>query len=98
MKRCNIKLHPRSEPPSSAAPVSREGAALPRRVSFYTLGCRVNAYETQAMEERFRAAGFAVVPSARPATSAWSIPAPSPPRASARARSFSAARADRPRM
>lgn len=66
MKRCNVKLHPRSDPPSSAAPVSREGAALPRRVSFYTLGCRVNAYETQAMEERFRAAGFAVVPFGAP--------------------------------
>lgn len=63
-------MHPRSESPSSspssAAPVSREGAVLPWRVSFYTLGCRVNAYETQAMEERFRAAGFAVVPFGAP--------------------------------
>ena len=31
-------------------------------VAFYTLGCKVNHYETQAMEELFRAAGHAVVP------------------------------------
>ena len=32
------------------------------RVAFYTLGCKVNHYETQAMEELFRAAGHEVVP------------------------------------
>lgn len=32
------------------------------RVAFYTLGCKVNHYETQAMEELFRAAGHTVVP------------------------------------
>ena len=31
-------------------------------VAFYTLGCKVNHYETQAMEELFRAAGYTVVP------------------------------------
>ena len=32
------------------------------RVAFYTLGCKVNHYETQAMEELFRNAGHTVVP------------------------------------
>ena len=31
-------------------------------VAFYTLGCKVNHYETQAMEELFRSAGHTVVP------------------------------------
>ena len=31
-------------------------------VAFYTLGCKVNHYETQAMEELFRNAGHTVVP------------------------------------
>lgn len=31
------------------------------RVAFYTLGCKVNHYETQAMEELFRNAGHTVV-------------------------------------
>ena len=32
------------------------------KVAFYTLGCKVNHYETQAMEELFRSAGHEVVP------------------------------------
>ena len=32
------------------------------KVAFYTLGCKVNHYETQAMEELFRAAGHEIVP------------------------------------
>lgn len=32
------------------------------RVAFYTLGCKVNHYETQAMEELFRKAGHEIVP------------------------------------
>ena len=32
------------------------------RAAFYTLGCKVNHYETQAMEELFKKAGHAVVP------------------------------------
>ena len=32
------------------------------KVAFYTLGCKVNHYETQAMEELFRTAGHIVVP------------------------------------
>ena len=32
------------------------------KVAFYTLGCKVNHYETQAMEELFRKAGHEVVP------------------------------------
>lgn len=31
-------------------------------VAFHTLGCKVNQYDTQAMLEKFRAAGYAVVP------------------------------------
>lgn len=31
------------------------------RVAFYTLGCKVNQYETQAVTERFMAAGFEIV-------------------------------------
>lgn len=34
----------------------------PLRAAFYTLGCKVNSYDTQALEERFAAAGYAVVP------------------------------------
>ena len=37
-----------------------------RTASFYTLGCRVNAYETQAMGEQMRAAGFVLVPFGEP--------------------------------
>lgn len=32
------------------------------KVAFYTLGCKVNHYETQAMEELFRSAGHEIVP------------------------------------
>ena len=32
------------------------------RAAFYTLGCKVNHYETQAMEESFRSAGHEIVP------------------------------------
>ena len=32
------------------------------RVAFCTLGCKVNHYESQAMEELFRKAGYTVVP------------------------------------
>ena len=31
-------------------------------VAFYTLGCKVNQYETEAMREAFEAAGHTVVP------------------------------------
>ena len=31
-------------------------------VAFHTLGCKVNQYDTQAMLELFRAAGYAIVP------------------------------------
>ena len=33
-----------------------------RTVAFHTLGCKVNQYDTQAMLERFQAAGYTVVP------------------------------------
>lgn len=36
------------------------------RVAFYTLGCKVNHYETQAMEELFVQAGYSVVPYEEP--------------------------------
>ena len=32
----------------------------PFSVAFYTLGCRVNQYETRAVEEAFIAKGFVV--------------------------------------
>ncbi|MCI9157345.1 MAG: tRNA (N(6)-L-threonylcarbamoyladenosine(37)-C(2))-methylthiotransferase MtaB, partial [Lawsonibacter sp.] len=32
------------------------------RVAFYTLGCKVNQYETQALEQLFAARGHALVP------------------------------------
>ena len=31
------------------------------KAAFYTLGCKVNQYETQIMEQEFRKAGFEVV-------------------------------------
>ena len=34
------------------------------RVAFYTLGCKVNQYETQIMEQMFSAEGFDIVDSA----------------------------------
>lgn len=37
------------------------------RVAFYTLGCKVNHYETQAMRELFKAAGHTCVPFDAPA-------------------------------
>lgn len=37
------------------------------KVAFYTLGCKVNHYETQAMEELFKKAGHEVVPFEEPA-------------------------------
>ena len=30
-------------------------------ICFYTLGCKVNQYETEAMAERMRAAGYTLV-------------------------------------
>ena len=33
-----------------------------KTVAFHTLGCKVNQYDTQAMLEKFRAAGYKVVP------------------------------------
>lgn len=32
------------------------------KAAFYTLGCKVNQYETQALSEQFRAKGFEIVP------------------------------------
>jgi len=34
---------------------------MKRRIAFYTLGCKVNQYETQKLEARFRALGYEVV-------------------------------------
>ncbi len=33
---------------------------MPYRVGFCSLGCKVSQYETEALAERFAAAGFAV--------------------------------------
>ena len=32
------------------------------RIAFYTLGCKVNQYETQALEQLFSARGHEIVP------------------------------------
>ena len=45
------------------------------KVAIYTLGCKVNQYETQAMEQTLRAWGHEVVPFPRRRTPMWSIPA-----------------------
>jgi len=37
------------------------------KVAFYTLGCKVNQYETEAIRESFRQHGAAIVPSEEPA-------------------------------
>lgn len=34
------------------------------KAAFYTLGCKVNQYESQAMEELFRRRGYEIVPPA----------------------------------
>ena len=36
------------------------------RVAFYTLGCKVNQYETEVLSARFAAEGFDVVPGHAP--------------------------------
>lgn len=35
---------------------------MARKAAFHTLGCRVNSYETEAMTEALRAAGYEIVP------------------------------------
>ena len=35
---------------------------MARKAAFHTLGCKVNAYETEAMTERLRDAGYEIVP------------------------------------
>ena len=37
------------------------------KAAFYTLGCKVNQYESQAMEELFRRRGYEIVPPAQEA-------------------------------
>lgn len=34
---------------------------MPKKAAFYTLGCKVNQYETEAMEELFESAGYEIV-------------------------------------
>jgi threonylcarbamoyladenosine tRNA methylthiotransferase MtaB len=36
--------------------------SVPLSAAFTTLGCKVNQYETQAILDRFEAAGFRIVP------------------------------------
>lgn len=38
-----------------------------KTAAFHTLGCKVNQYDTQAMLEKFRAAGYQIVPFSQPA-------------------------------
>ena len=39
-----------------------KGGNRKKKAAFHTLGCRVNAYETEAMEEQLKADGFEIVP------------------------------------
>ncbi|MFQ9872885.1 MAG: hypothetical protein ACLRVT_07810 [Oscillospiraceae bacterium] len=45
------------------------------RAAFYTLGCKVNQYETEILMQRFGAAGFDIVPTGILRMSLSSIPA-----------------------
>ncbi len=38
-----------------------------KRVAFHNLGCKVNAYETSAMEQKLKEAGYQIVPFSEPA-------------------------------
>ena len=40
---------------------------MPKTVRFYTLGCKVNQYDSEAMLEAFLARGYAVAPEGAPA-------------------------------
>ena len=40
---------------------------MPMKIAFYTLGCKVNQYETQALKEQFSALGYAAVDDQEPA-------------------------------
>ena len=43
------------------------------RVAFYTLGCKVNQYETEVLSARFAAAGFDVVAGHAPGCDAYVV-------------------------
>lgn len=45
-------------------PIMKDGSMKmeKRRAAFHTLGCKVNAYETEAMEEQLRRGGYEIVP------------------------------------
>lgn len=43
-------------------PDRKEDRYMGRRAAFHTLGCKVNAYETEAMEELLQQAGYEIVP------------------------------------
>ena len=47
-----------------------------RRASLHNLGCKVNAYETEAMEQLLVAAGYEIVPLAKRQMYALSTPVP----------------------
>ena len=51
------------------------------RIAIYTLGCKVNQYETQAMEQELAAQGHELVDFEQAADALSSIPAPSQPSA-----------------
>ena len=38
-----------------------DSGKIEMKAAFYTLGCKVNQYETESMREQFRHAGFYVV-------------------------------------
>ena len=49
------------------------------KIAFYTLGCKVNQYETQALEQVLTGRGHTLVPFDGEADAYISIPALSPP-------------------
>lgn len=54
------------------------------KIAFYTLGCKVNQYESQAMSEKAAANGYETVTATKKRTFMLSTPAPLPLRATVR--------------
>ena len=40
----------------------KDGREKMRKAAFHNLGCKVNSYETEAMEEMLKGAGYEIVP------------------------------------
>ncbi len=48
-------------------PVQKGLLYMKKKVSFHNLGCKVNAYETEAMQQQLRGAGYEIVAFGEPA-------------------------------